>query len=110
MSQEEPSDRKLDPSLFSMAGHARLKFIVTECSKTQIRLTRPIWHFNYVFIFPTCVYQFLFQRPYSQLKVKYGHVKLEIARVNYIIIQQEAPLSFRYWARSSEFLSSSILS
>ena len=26
-----------------MAGHARLKFVTTECSKTQIRLTRPIY-------------------------------------------------------------------
>ena len=24
-----------------MAGHAQLKFVITECSKTQIRLTRP---------------------------------------------------------------------
>ena len=24
-----------------MAGHAQLKFVMTECSKTQIRLTRP---------------------------------------------------------------------
>ena len=26
-----------------MAGHAQLKFVMTECSKTQIRLTRPIF-------------------------------------------------------------------
>ena len=25
-----------------MAGHAQLKFVMTECSKTQIRLTGPI--------------------------------------------------------------------
>ena len=25
-----------------MAGHAQLKFVMTECSKTQIHLTRPI--------------------------------------------------------------------
>ena len=24
-----------------MAGHAQLQFVMTECSKTQIRLTRP---------------------------------------------------------------------
>ena len=33
-----------------MAGHAQLKFVMTECSKTQIRLTRPnlclLRHFN----------------------------------------------------------------
>ena len=39
VSQEEPSDRKPDPWPFWMAGHALLKFVTTECSKTQIRLT-----------------------------------------------------------------------
>ena len=42
VSQEEPSDRKLDPWPRWMAGHAQLKFVMTECSKTQIRLTGPI--------------------------------------------------------------------
>ena len=40
MSQEELSDRKPDPWPLGIAGHAQLKFIMTECSKTQIRLTR----------------------------------------------------------------------
>ena len=39
VSQEEPSDRKPDPWLLWMAWHAHLKFVLTECSKTQIRLT-----------------------------------------------------------------------
>ena len=39
MSQEEPSDRKPDPWPLWMAGHAQLKYVMTECSKTQIRLT-----------------------------------------------------------------------
>ena len=38
-SQEEPSDRKPDPWPLRMSGHAQLKFVMTECSKTQIRLT-----------------------------------------------------------------------
>ena len=38
---EEPSDRKPDPWPLWMAGHAQLKFVMTECSKTQIRLTGP---------------------------------------------------------------------
>ena len=42
VSQEEPSDRKPDPWPLWMAGHAQLKFVMTECSKTQIRLTRHI--------------------------------------------------------------------
>ena len=41
VSQEEPSDRKPDPWLLWMAGHAQLKVVMTECSKTQIRLTGP---------------------------------------------------------------------
>ena len=40
--KEEPSDGKPDPWPLWMAGHAQLKFVMTECSKTQIRLTRPI--------------------------------------------------------------------
>ena len=43
VSQEEPSDRKPDPWPLWMAGHAQLKCVMTECSKTQIRLTGPIW-------------------------------------------------------------------
>ena len=39
VSQEEPSDRKTDPWSLWMAGHAQLKFVMAECSKTQIRLT-----------------------------------------------------------------------
>ena len=38
VSQEEPSDRKPDPWPLWMAGHAQLKFVMTECSKTQVRL------------------------------------------------------------------------
>ena len=41
--KEEPSDGKPDPWPLWMAGHAQLKFVMTECSKTQIRLTRPIY-------------------------------------------------------------------
>ena len=44
VSQEEPSDRKPDPWPLWMAGHAQLKFVMTECSKTQIRLTGLKWH------------------------------------------------------------------
>ena len=43
VSQEEPSDRKPDPRPLWMAGHAQLKFVTTECSKTQIRLTGLIY-------------------------------------------------------------------
>ena len=43
VSQEEPSDRKPDHWFLWMAGHAQLKIIMTECSKTQIRLTGLKW-------------------------------------------------------------------
>ena len=43
VNQEEPSDRKPDPWPSWMAGHAQLKFVMTECSKTQIRLTGLVW-------------------------------------------------------------------
>ena len=43
VNQEEPSDRKPDPWPLWMAGHAQLKFVMTECSKTKIRLMGPIW-------------------------------------------------------------------
>ena len=46
VSQEEPSDREPDPWLLWMAGHAQLKFVMTECSKTQIRLTGHIFSFT----------------------------------------------------------------
>ena len=41
VSQEKPSGRKPDPWPLWMAGYAQLKFVMAECSKTQIRLTRP---------------------------------------------------------------------
>ena len=50
VSQVEPSDRKPDPWPFWMAEHAQLKFVMTECSKTQIRLTRPIYRVTYVML------------------------------------------------------------
>ena len=48
VSKEEPSDRKPDPWLLWMAGHAQLNFFLTECSKTQIRLTGLISLNNYI--------------------------------------------------------------
>ena len=45
VSQEEPSDRKPDPRPLWMAGHAQLKFVMSECSKTQIRLTGLKWFY-----------------------------------------------------------------
>ena len=63
-----------------MAGHAQLKFVMTECSKTQIRLTRPKLVFLLFRII--CTFCFLNTIPYNTFNVK--------------------------WAPSSEFVSSSI--
>ena len=59
VSQEEPSDRKPDPWPLWMAGHAHLKFVMTECSKTHIRLTGLMWSFiswarDYAIYFEHC--------------------------------------------------------
>ena len=51
VNQEEPSDRKPDPWPLWMAGHARLKFVMTECSKTQIRLAGLIYIYIYIYLF-----------------------------------------------------------
>ena len=51
VSQEEPSDRKPDPWPLWMAGHAQLKFVITECSKTHFRLTGLIWYYIYICFF-----------------------------------------------------------
>ena len=50
VSQELPSDRKPDSWPLWKAGHAQLKFVMTECSKTQIRLTglTCCWHVNII--------------------------------------------------------------
>ena len=54
VSQEEPSDRKPDPWPLWMAGHAQLKFVMTECSKTQIHLTGLILRWNYFLCILSC--------------------------------------------------------
>ena len=53
VSQEEPSDRKPDPWPLWMAGHAQLKLVMTECSKTQIRLMR------LMYIHATRIYEYV---------------------------------------------------
>ena len=50
VSQEEPSNRKPDPWPRSMAGHAQLKFVMTECSKTQFSFI--IISMNFLICFP----------------------------------------------------------
>ena len=52
VSQEEPSDRKPDPWPLRMAGRAQLKFVMTECSKTQIRLRWP----KFQWVLENCTY------------------------------------------------------
>ena len=56
VSQEEPSDRKPDSWPFWMAGHAQLRFVMTEYSKTQIRLTGLIHPMQFKLMYHTCLY------------------------------------------------------
>ena len=88
MSHEEPSDRKPDPWPLWTAGHAQLKFVMTECSKTQIRLTGLKYH---------CT------------TIKDGMKKVDIHVASYIEQSFKKELWERInWAPSSEFVSSSI--
>ena len=54
VNHEEPSDRKPDPWPLWTAGHAQLKLVMTECSKTQIRLTRFIYSERFCFAVSLC--------------------------------------------------------
>ena len=47
-SESRGTFRQKARSLAPLAGHAQLKFVMTECSKTQIRLTRPIYIYKVV--------------------------------------------------------------
>ena len=83
VSQEEPSDRKPDPWSLWMAGHAQLKFVMTECSKTPIRLTGPI-QLNISVIFQImqmhCLQRRLRNTSISVTSVHPGLVQTEIGR------------------------------
>ena len=70
MSQEEPSDRKPDPWPLWMAGHAQLKFFMTECSKTQIRLTRPKYRSNFSYRFSLSFSQTMYRIIIVKIKQK----------------------------------------
>ena len=72
VSQEEPSDRKPDLWLLWMAGHAQLKFVITECSKTQIRLTGLMCMFRfYCICFVSVLYSIICIR-YLFISIAYG--------------------------------------
>ena len=78
VSQEEPSDRKPDPWPLWMTGHAQLKFVMTECSTTQIRLTGLIWCWRRAF----CIWNEPFQslwdaRPYVYIYLKFVYLFIE---------------------------------
>ena len=62
VNQEEPSDRKPDPWPLWMAGHAQLKFVMTECSMTLIRLTGLIWHSKMAKVCFCCMHTDLFNK------------------------------------------------
>ena len=77
-SQEEPSDRKPDPWPIWMAVHAQLKFVMTESSKTQIRLTRLIYKVN---IFHSKPYIIIFVEAQSPIWLPISEINCHI-RIN----------------------------
>ena len=104
VSQEEPSDRKPDPWPLWMSGHAQLKFVMTDCSKTQIRLTGLVlsliftcildysnimvikdkyWFFRFAFIHPVCYF-----REWILLRTQAG-VSIFIRRINFYPLDQD---------------------
>ena len=95
VSQEKPSHRKPDPWPLWMSGHAQLQFVMTECSKTQIRLTGLIYTLiSGTNAGNTCL-NFI-----KLSTVKHSSVA-EILCLNHTVY-------YYNWAASSEFVSSSI--
>ena len=83
VNQEEPSDRKSDPWPLWMAGHAQLKFVMTECSKTQIRLTQLTYTYNSI-VECLALTMFSKQRVWRQLKSWGIHMHHVIKQLIYI--------------------------
>ena len=73
VSQEEPSDRKPDPWPLWMAGHAQLKFVMTECSKTQIRLTGLIMIIIDIFVVYITPVQYTYHGWVMTFEILFGH-------------------------------------
>ena len=93
VSQKEPSDRKPDPWPLWMAGHAQLKFAMTECSKTQIRLTGLIYVCKsyYMYISPSmefCMWANLARHvgQLTPMRGKVAHVYLPYKSRNFVKI------------------------
>ena len=83
VSQEEPSDRKPDHWPLWMAGHAQLKFVMTECSKTQIRLTRSNWDLLFL-------YNHFFVSIFTGPKAR-GHPTNRLPHARQWLYDQESP-------------------
>ena len=87
VSQEEPSDRKPDPWPLWMAGHAQLKFVITECSKTQIRLAGlMLWLVRYHVSKTVCISTFMC-RSLSNLIMLWFHSPYAAFSSNSLTIQ-----------------------
>ena len=89
VNQEEPSDRKPDPWPLWMAGHAQLKFVMTECSKTYIRLTGLIyvrrWGLSWFCLYFT---EWHIENLVQSLKLFKTRVGLHFLRMHHVFIEQ----------------------
>ena len=113
VNQEELSDRKPDPWPLWMAGHAQLKFVMTECSKTQIRLTGLIWCWYFLALKlkamkgqcqwkTKCKNHFVAKKKFCQcllIAIRQNRNKLLIQpwiimRRNFSYLKEESPLGF----------------
>ena len=72
VSQEEPSDRKPDLWPLWMAGLAQLKFVMAECSKTQIGLTGLSLYRHYLIL------QIMYQQYWKKQSQEYDYILLQI--------------------------------
>ena len=85
-----------------MAGHAQLKFVMTECSKTQIRLTGLILC---CFFCPLCSFVLLFCiviASEEEIKSIYNSAKKKLAlpKANKLFLNIFHKLLFPYFAAS----------
>ena len=85
VSQEEPSDRKPDPWPLWMAGHAQLKFVMTECSKTQIRLTGLIRFTGMLFKIKANVFQIVDRMNKTKGKLIFWSTVVEYTQKQYFL-------------------------
>ena len=101
VSQKESSDRKPDPWPLWMAGHAQLKFVMTECSKTQIRLTLLISSIFCLSMSNDCIFSIRFHRNVSS----YSTARKQILKNSNLELKSSINKLIREWISHKYWLS-----